>query len=179
MEEAPKELYEDEEKVVEKNEEIKEENIVNENEQLDNSHHIQNNENVDKDQADLVVEMKNDNINLENLEIKDSKNDWKSYLLNFGAGNANVFKDFSQGGAFKSNFHKKEKNKKAIKNEENVEKPVIKNKENALFEFKAENVPDQKEIYKKRSKESVVNEIQAFLGKKRKILKLNHLETSL
>ena len=179
MEEAPKELYEDEEKVAEKNEEIKDENIMNENEHLDNSHLIQNNDKDENNQADLVVEMKKDDINVDNLEIKDSKNDWKSYLLNFGAGNSNVFKDFSQGGAFKSNFHKKEKNKKALKNEEKEEKPILKNKENTLFEFKAENVPDQMEIYKKRSKESVVNEFQTFIGKKRKILKLNHLESSL
>lgn len=56
---------------------------------------------------------------------------------------------------------------------------MVKNKENTLFEFKAENVPNQKEIYKKRNKETVIDEIQPYLGKKRKILKLNHLESSL
>lgn len=179
MEEAPKELYEDEGINLNQNEEKKEENILNENDQLDNIDTIENINNDETKQNDMMVEVKREEIQENNLEVKDSRNDWKNYLLNFGGGNASVFKDFSQGGAFKSNFHKKDKTKKINKNEENEQKPVIKNKENALFEFKVDNVPEKNEIFKKKCQEYIKNEPFIFLGKKRKILKLNHLESSL
>jgi hypothetical protein len=178
LEEAPQEQYEVHEQYEVQEQLLRPENTINEeNLPRENENPIDedwNNENKDlvepdyKDEPSFVTELEKPQFDLPDIQLKESKSDLKSYLLSFGDGNLNLFKEFSQT-TFKINLVKNDKNKKLFKVEEPQQPKVIKGKENALFDFKAENVPTTKDIFKGYAKSSNVDG-RPFWGKKRKIL---------
>ena len=152
------------------------ENVGNQNNDEDNLQDDNNNQQIVEEMEGLVDEK-----NPQDLEKIDVKTDLKNYLLNFGDGNLNLFKEFSQS-SFRTNFKIKQENKSkkgVLIREEN--KPLIKVEDNSnlSFVFNIENIPEKNEIFSLKKSRKSSEKSNIFLGKKRKLLKLNHLETTL
>ena len=116
--------------------------------------------------------MKND----ENLEIKEIKRDFKGYLTNFGDGNINFFKDFSQSIVFQTNFIKNKIN--LCKGEESSDQKLLL-KNDRLFDFNNIVKINKKDIFFEKRSTIVGATNNDFLKKKRKILPLFHIDSSM
>ena len=117
----------------------------------------------------------------ENIELKEIKNDFKGYIMNFGDGNTNVFKDFSQSTLLWKTMLKKTKEKKNanFKIEEQQIQKIPAFKHDRLFEFNKNLNINKKEIFIKEYKSKAINNEKIFLNKKRKTLPLFQIDPTM
>jgi len=148
-----------------------EKTITDNFENKDNTNEKLNEEN------DLINEVVEDDLkNDENLEIKEIKRDFKGYLTNFGDGNINFFKDFSQSIVFQTNFIKNKIN--LCKGEESSDQKLLL-KNDRLFDFNNIVKINKKDIFFEKRSTIVGATNNDFLKKKRKILPLFHIDSSM
>lgn len=169
LEEAPQELYENQvvSSFADKNDDENPEN----NNTLEEARDMNFENNDDQKDPTIINEIPPGNDVAPDVSLKETKSDLKTYLLNFGDGNSNLFREFSQS-KLKLIPGKKDKT---------TDEPKIKvDKQNFVFKLKL--VPSEGEIFKYADKRISPNQAlpsNNLLSKKRKILTLYNYETSL